>query len=244
LSLLLSIDTAGSACAVALSTSDDILAIRVVREPRSHSAKLVPLIREVVEDAGFQTRDIRAVAVSKGPGSYTGLRIGVSTAKGLAFGLDIPLVGVATFEALAWANLAGLSARLAPRTAHLLTTAVSKRNEVYWQMWQTDNDQATAQSEPKSDRYAEVADVLRKLKYPVILVGEGLEALRPVLEGSGVSVSVIELDESHLAIHGVSALGHRLLAEGRTEDVALFEPFYLKEFVARKGRSPFEKLPF
>ncbi|MFV1981642.1 MAG: tRNA (adenosine(37)-N6)-threonylcarbamoyltransferase complex dimerization subunit type 1 TsaB, partial [Rhodothermia bacterium] len=106
MNLLLSIDTAGSACAVALSTPDDLLAVRVLREPRIHSAKLVPLIREVVEDAGFQTRDIDAVAVSKGPGSYTGLRIGVSTAKGLAFGLDIPLVGVATFEALGWANRA------------------------------------------------------------------------------------------------------------------------------------------
>ena len=223
----------------------------MLHEPRVHSAQLVPLIRDVLVDAGYQRSDLGAVAVSKGPGSYTGLRIGVSTAKGLAFGLEIPIVGVATFDALAWANRAAPSAHpSSPRKlsglsrADLLTTAPSRRNEAYWQLWQVDTEFPIAVTAPRSDNFADVAEVLRKLNAPLILVGEGLEALRPVLEAAGVSVSVISPDESHRVIHGVSALGHHLVAEGKHEDVAQFEPFYLKEFVAKKGGSPFDRLPF
>jgi len=204
------------------------------------------LIREVVEEAGFQTYDIDAVAVSKGPGSFTGLRIGVSTAKGLAFGLDIPLVGVATFEALAWANRTLVFATNVPgrRQSSLVTTAPSRRDETYWQLWKVDADPPTPLTEPRSDLYREVGRRLREAELPITLVGEGADLLAAVLEEPDPPARVVGPEEMRPAIHGVTELGHRLLVKGRTEDVALFEPFYLKEFIARKGRSPFDRLPF
>ena len=211
---------------------------------------MVPLIREVVLDAGYQKRDIGAISVSKGPGSYTGLRIGVSTAKGLAFGLAIPLVGVATFEALAWANRHIGSPRREAATREpgkddvLVTTAPSRRNEAYWQLWRHDALVPVALTEPTSDTYDDVADALRRSNDFMTLAGDGAEILQAVLEKVGLSPVVLGVEELQPAIHGVSALGHRLIDLGQTEDVALFEPFYLKEFVALKGASPFDRLPF
>ena len=98
---ILSLETSTSICSVALHECGTLLALAEIKEPGAHAEKLVLLVDEVFEKAGLNFRDLDAVAVSQGPGSYTGLRIGVSTAKGIAYGLDIPLIGINTLQAMA-----------------------------------------------------------------------------------------------------------------------------------------------
>ena len=227
MSLLLSIDTAGSACAVALSRGEEITALRVLTEPRVHAAKLAPTIRDLAADHGG-LESIDAIAVSKGPGSYTGLRIGVSTAKGLAFALDVPLVGVQTFEALALANVGFVK-----DDATLATTAPSRRNEVYWQMWSRRDDAVVPVTEPVSDRITDVKEALEASGESIVVLGEG----------SGLLGRTPPAD-ARPAVRGVAVVGADRIRLGQVEDVISFEPYYLKEFVAKKPGSPFERLSF
>ncbi len=92
--------------------------------------------------------------------------------------------------------------------------------------------------------FDEVPAKLRRIEVGVTLIGDGADVLHRVLEDAGLPAAVLGSKEVRPAILGVSALGHRLLDDGNTEDVALFEPLYLKEFVAKKGGSPFDRLPF
>ena len=99
--VILLIETATEACSVALSRGTEIIAEKVITEPKRHAALLAPFIKEVTAKTGLSISDCSAVAVSEGPGSYTGLRVGVSTAKGLCFGAGIPLLSVGTLQILA-----------------------------------------------------------------------------------------------------------------------------------------------
>jgi tRNA threonylcarbamoyladenosine biosynthesis protein TsaB len=219
--------------------------MRVIREPRMHSSRLVPLIKEIVIESGRSIPDIGAIAVSKGPGSFTGLRIGVSTAKGMAYALGIPLVGVETFEALAHANT--YSDTDLHRTL-LVTIAPSRKNETYWQAWRLgapgDLRRPESTSEARSDTFEDAADMLLENSLPMTIVGPGADELLARIQYAGSDAMVIAPDDARPAVTGVSALGHELLALKQIEDVAQFEPFYLKAFVARKGGSPFDRLGF
>lgn len=99
--MILQIDTATSVCSVALSRAGETIAAVELDESNVHASKLTRLIEQVMRDASLQLSDLNAVAVSKGPGSYTGLRIGVSTAKGLCYGLEIPLIAIDSLHSLA-----------------------------------------------------------------------------------------------------------------------------------------------
>ena len=104
--LLLHIETATEVCSVALSEGDRLLAVCESADGNSHSKNLLPFIDELCRESGRALRDIDGVAVSVGPGSYTGLRIGVSTAKGIAYALQVPVMAVGTLESIAYGALA------------------------------------------------------------------------------------------------------------------------------------------
>lgn len=123
--MLLAIETATDVCAVALLDGDRVVATRETDVPRAHAARLAPMIAEVLGEAGVATRDLTTVAVSVGPGSFTGLRIGIGTATGLALATGAALVPVPTLDALA------LAARDAGLTGPLLAVLPSRRGEVF-----------------------------------------------------------------------------------------------------------------
>jgi len=104
------IETSTSLCSTALVDGDSIVCSRRSEEPRAHAGKTAVFVNEMLEEAGWKVADCDAVAVSAGPGSYTGLRVGVSTAKGLCFGAGIPLISVGTLDTLVWQYKDGLSA--------------------------------------------------------------------------------------------------------------------------------------
>ena len=193
------------------------------------------MVEDVLRRAGATVDDLGAVAVSAGPGSYTGLRIGVSTAKGLAFVSGAALVAVPSLEALAY------GARDVLAEGDLLVTAFrSRRGEVYAAAFERSADGlelvAAAAALPLADLPAWLPDHGGAL----VLAGEAAPTVADALDGAGRRLDGVRYRPS--ALH-VGALGQARRDGGQTEDVAAFEPDYLKAFVAKRGGDIFQRLP-
>jgi tRNA threonylcarbamoyladenosine biosynthesis protein TsaB len=221
---LLYIETSTAICSVALSVENKIFFEKISFDGPSHAALLGGYVEEAL--ALLKSRAVRpdAIAVSSGPGSYTGLRIGVSMAKGLCFGFDIPLISVPTLEILA----AKAIAQTAPEEASdSLYCAMldARRMEVYAALFdgnrQTVRD--TAADVVTADTYA---SFLRSHK--VFFLGNGAAKCREVI----ASPRAVFLEDVHPLAADMLPLAKERFLSGRFEDTAYFEPFYLKEFIA------------
>lgn len=186
---------------------------------------LTPLIGDIVAAHNHHMSDLEGVCVSKGPGSFTGLRIGVSTAKGLCYGLDVPLIGVETFEAMVVANR---SAMKSEGVSLVAAVAPSRKGESYWQVWSV-RESVQSVTVAASDSVAEIEEALASMTQKLTRLGFG---------------PLADVTPREPVVAGVAELGWQAFDDGRFENVALFEPYYLKEFVAKKGGSPFHRLPF
>ncbi len=240
---LLAIETATDVCSVALMQGDHVTVELALTRPRAHAENLTPMIREALRYGEVDSRDLDAVAVSSGPGSYTGLRIGVSTAKGLALAADARLVAVPSLEALA-ASVAPLAA---PGEA-VCALFKARRHEVYAAVFRVSekNNKLDVVAETTALELDDLPAWLPQGTGRLWLVGAGVPRAVSVLEDRFAG-ELRPLDPSRFApsAASVARLARPRLAEGRVEDLARFEPFYLKEFVAKKPQSSiFEKLPF
>lgn len=241
--MLLAIETSTNICSVALAQDNNILAEITLNRPRAHAENLVPLIHEIHNYAAVPLSSLEAIAVSSGPGSYTGLRIGVSTAKGLAYATSASLISVSSLEALA--------ARTSP-TADVNDVICplfnSRRDEVYASLFRvTSTKDLECVQQPAAISIANFHAWLTATSYPKIwLVGEGVPRCRPVLpQYEDLNVKALSPSAYAPSASAVARLAMKKLALGRVEDVAAFEPNYLKEFVAKKPKQTlFEKLPF
>ena len=233
--MLLALETATDVCSVALFDEGRLVGLGEVLRPRAHAALLAPLVRDVLAQADRSTDAVRAVAVSAGPGSYTGLRIGASTAKGLAWVNDAALVAVPSLEALA------LGAQDVLVGGDLLVTAFrSRRDEVYAAAFRPGDGGLAPAAEAAALPLDALPTWLPDFEGTLWIAGEA-----GVLVADALSVESRVLDPSRFrpsAAH-VGALGLMRLAAGGTVDVAAFEPDYLKDFVAERGGSIFERLP-
>ncbi|MFC3196633.1 tRNA (adenosine(37)-N6)-threonylcarbamoyltransferase complex dimerization subunit type 1 TsaB [Parapedobacter deserti] len=223
--VILQIETATQVCSIALAANGVTIVSHDVDEPNVHAAKLTLLIMEVMRSNGLSFSDLAAVAVSKGPGSYTGLRIGVSTAKGLCYAADLPLIGVDTLAGMAEGFLASYAGQIDENT-RLCPMIDARRMEVY------------------SAVYSDQLEPIRPTR-AVIIDDQSFDSLAPhqrtILFGSGVD-KLVERFAGHEQVTVVpgfknsaghlSRLAYRALADGLLEDVAYFEPYYLKDFVA------------
>ncbi len=228
MSLLLNIETSTAVCSVALSKNGKLLGLKEDTAGMKHASHLTLFIEEVLSENNLKVTDLDAVAISMGPGSYTGLRIGVSTAKGICYGANIPLIAVSTLQSLTkqvLANKAYLNDLKDIETAYFCPMIDARRMEVYTAFY--DNN-AILKREIAAEIIDEnsFAELLQKRE--MVFFGDGAKKCKPVLEGdSGIFIDNIE----------ASALGMIELAEQKFqrkqfEDVAYFEPFYLKDFVA------------
>jgi len=233
--LILSIDTSDRELGVDVSVGGESLSRRVSSEPRIHASMLVPTILEVLLQSGKVMKDLDAVAVASGPGSYTGLRIGASTAKGLSFALGIPLIAVPTMHALATAF------RDLKNRAALVTCLPSRKGEVYAQIWDVAESPA-ALTDVVVLTVEELPDFLvTSGRNEFVAIGSGAESLLRATAGlSMVKTNNAPGDAERSTVDGVAVLAFQRFMSGGFEDVARFEPFYLNEFVAKKGSSPFE----
>jgi len=227
--LILHIETATDICSVAISEGDRQLSLVESGQERSHARLLNSFIRQAMKEADLTFKDLQGIAVSKGPGSYTGLRIGVSTAKGLAYSLEIPLLASGTLENMASGSASNkeVAKLISEHGTNLLLCPMldARRMEVYSGFYTVENS-----------LFREVsADIIDKESYRSIL-----ESHQVCFFGNGADKCKADLDHSNAHfIDGINPSASSMISPvlGRFrkklfEDVAYFEPFYLKNFIA------------
>ena len=220
-------ETATPVCSVALNEACCTLALRETEGQNAHSEKITNFIREAMETAKIDYRQLDAVAVSKGPGSYTGLRIGVSTAKGICYAADLPLMAIDTLEAMAYGMKEKLNSQIAENDL-LIPMIDARRMEVYAAIFDAklNKIQDTAALVIDENSFEEL-----QKDHHLWLFGDGAPKLKKVFENQ-TNISIIEGFKPSAAF--MRPLAEKALREKDFVDVAYFEPFYLKDFVAGK----------
>ena len=226
--MILSIETSTKACSVALHNEGMLLAESTLYVDKSHSEKLALLIKDLLSYADITTQELKAVAVSSGPGSYTGLRIGTSTAKGLCFALNIPLLAISTLKAMAFGVAKSLTEEV------LLCPMIdARRMEVYSLLATKELSiiHPTAAKVIDKDSYS---DQLSNQK--ILFFGNGAAKCEPTL---GENPNAIFSTIQSISAVAVGELAWIKFEQNEFEDLAYFEPEYLKEFKAIKPKNLF-----
>ena len=223
MSCILHIETSTNVCSVALSQDGTCLTHKESHEGPSHATLLAPFVEEVLSFADSHAIPLDAVAVSQGPGSYTGLRIGASTAKGLCYGRRLPPIAIPTLQLLCTPVL--LYQEELPDDALLCPMIDARRMEVYAALYDRSlhETRATQADIVTADTYHEYLD-----RQPVYFFGNGAEKCRKVIAHPNAHF----IDNIYPAARYMFPLAERALGRKQIEDVAYFEPFYLKDFVA------------
>lgn len=228
---ILCIETGTDVCSVGIARDGELISLRESDEGRDHARKAALFVDELLHETGIAPDELDAVAVGKGPGSYTGLRIGVSFAKGLCYGLGKPLLAVGSLDALAEVARedyrAGILSVDGWDRALLCPMVDARRMEVYAQVF----DSAGA---PQSEVVAEVVSggsfaAFRSSARPFVIFGSGARKCTEALPDA----LFVEVAPS---ARGLARLAQQAFTAGRTEDVAYFEPFYLKDFVVTTSK--------
>ncbi len=209
-------------CSVALHQDTQLLAATELHRQQSHSSQLTLMIEGLLLHNDYTLQDLAAVAVSKGPGSYTGLRIGVATAKGLAFGLDIPLVAVDTLQAMA--EQIFIQNPQAPYACPMID---ARRMEVYCALYAKDHTvvsptQALILEPDTFDEYLAQA--------PIYFGGNGAAKFAPLKTAQPNAVFLPQLYPNAAAMGTLAAAAYQ---DQQWEDLAYFEPYYLKDFMVK-----------
>ncbi len=214
------IETSTALCSTALSVDGRIVSERRDSE-RRHASLTAPFVKEMLDEQGLSVKDCDAVCVGMGPGSYTGLRVGVSTAKGLCFGAGIPMIAVGSLDTLVWQAIGrGL---LPDGCRHIVPMIDARRMEVYTAVFSVDGAQIT-ETEPKVVDAGSFSDILSE--GPVLFIGDGASKCSPVLTSPNAFFVQACPEASSMLVPA-----EKKLAASLFEDTAYFEPFYLKEFV-------------
>ncbi|MFB9053331.1 tRNA (adenosine(37)-N6)-threonylcarbamoyltransferase complex dimerization subunit type 1 TsaB [Formosa undariae] len=223
MALLLNIETATTNCSVSLSKDGETFALKEDNDKGySHAERLHVYIKALFEENNIESSQIDAVAISKGPGSYTGLRIGVSAAKGLCFALDKPLISISTLEALAH--------QVKTVEGVIVPMLDARRMEVYASVFDSNYNEIR-------EIKAEVLDADSYASYleqgKVYFVGNGVEKTKTIINHP----NAVFVDDKLPSAREMGALADVKHKKSDTEDVAYFEPYYLKDFVALKPKA-------
>lgn len=227
MSLILGIETATKMCSVAISRDGELLSIKEIGGEYSHSENLNHFIELVCNEAKITLNQLDAIAVSKGPGSYTGLRIGVSTAKGLCYGLDKPLIAVDTLKALTLAVIDSLPSADGEGWGGAFCPMIdARRMEVYTAIYNSKFEMVESISAKIIDEnsFANFLDINK-----VVFFGDGAEKCKSTI---GNHPNAIFIDNVEPSAKYVNQLAFEKFNNQQFEDVAYFEPYYLKEFLA------------
>lgn len=225
--MILCLETATPVCSVALNASCCTLASRETEGQNAHSEKITNFIQSVMEEVGIDYAQLNAVAVSKGPGSYTGLRIGVSTAKGICYAADLPLMAIDTLEAMAYGIKEKLGSQIQDNDL-LIPMIDARRMEVYAAVFDANLNKINDTSALIIDENA--FKDLRK-EHHLWLFGDGAPKLAKTFSNCH-EISIVEGFKPSATFMRV--LAEKALQKRDFVDVAYFEPFYLKDFIAGK----------
>lgn len=229
MALILSIETATAVCSVCLSDGDKILGLKETSEHNSHSRVVAVFIDELLKETGIDKQKLDAVAVSKGPGSFTGLRIGVSTAKGLCYALDIPLIAVETLEAMAFGMKKIPLTENRKHPVIYIPMIDARRMEVYTSIFNNKLERLKETSAEiiTSGSFSDLQEANH-----LVLAGDGAEKCRKVLIHRNITI----IDNFGTSASFLVEPANSLFEKGIFENTAYFEPFYLKDFIAGKPR--------
>ena len=217
MALILNIETSTKNCSVCLAKDGAILALRELNDGNySHAEKLHPFIKEVTEEAKISLTEIDAVAVSKGPGSYTGLRIGVSAAKGLCFSLGKPLIAIETLEALSY--------KVHIEQGLIVPMLDARRMEVYSAIFDSKHQKIRV---IKAEVIDETSFLDELNSCEVYFVGDGAEKCKTIIKHD----NAFFIGDTYPSAIEMAKLSYVKYKKSDIEDVAYFEPFYLKDFV-------------
>jgi len=222
MALILNLETATTNCSVSIAKEGKILTIKEQNSANySHSEQLHNFIKEVVEEASLSFTDLEAIAVSKGPGSYTGLRIGVSAAKGLCFSLDLPLISIPTLESMAYqSNI---------NNGCIIPVLDARRMEVYSAVFNQDLKEVreTRAEIIDENSFQEFAE-----KGTVHLIGNGATKCEELLKHPNFSFDTLAIPSAR----EMCPLSYEKFVLANFEDVAYFEPYYLKNFILQQKK--------
>lgn len=222
--LILCLDTATDICSVALARAAQVIAFRENSDGNSHARTLLPFVEEALNEARIKPQDLSAVAVSMGPGSYTGLRIGTSTAKGLCYALNIPLIAIPTLQIIA----AGAAANQAADSNIVFCPMLdARRMEVFTALYDRDlNAISDVQSYIVNENtFAKILDA-----HPTVFCGNGFEKCRHLLQNHPNAI----FNATPLSARNMPRIAMEKLTDNQFEDIAYFTPLYGKDYIAAK----------
>jgi tRNA threonylcarbamoyladenosine biosynthesis protein TsaB len=245
--LILHIETATNVCSIALAGDGELLSWKESSLKNSHAAVITEFIADVTKSTNHELSSIDAIAVSKGPGSYTGLRIGVATAKGLCYALDKPLIAVPTLESMAYGiqnsefriqnslmasgiRESAVGSRQSAVKLLICPMIDARRMEVYYALYDTDGHEIR---ETRAEIIEEnsFSDLLSD--HTIIFGGDGSMKCREVLKSQK---NAVFLDNFEASAKFMISLAEEKFNKKEFEDLAYFEPYYLKDFIAAKAR--------
>ena len=225
MAFILNIETTTTNCSVSLSFEGETLVLKEdYNNNYSHAERLHVYIDAILKEANIKKSQLDAIAVSKGPGSYTGLRIGVSAAKGLCFALDKPLISISTLESLAH--------QVDITDGCIVSMLDARRLEVYSAVFDTSYNQIR-------ETQAQVLDEASFARYldtnKVTFIGNGVPKTKELISHN----NAIFIDDKLPSANELSQLAYNKYKKNDIEDLAYFEPYYLKDFVALKSKPKF-----
>ena len=226
---LLVLDSSGLVASVALIEDDRLIAEYTTGNKLTHSQTLLPMLNEVIKRTSFEMEDIDAIAVAKGPGSFTGLRIGAATAKGLGLALNKPIVPVPTVDGLAY-QLFGTSKIICPMMD-------ARRKQVYTGFYRFEGGEMKVLKEQCAQSVEDTLDKLRKYNEPVIFLGDGVPVYHDeIMEKMGESAIFAPAHANRQRAAAVGALAQVYFAQGIYESADEFVPDYLRKSQAERER--------
>ncbi|MBU7008439.1 tRNA (adenosine(37)-N6)-threonylcarbamoyltransferase complex dimerization subunit type 1 TsaB [Phosphitispora fastidiosa] len=219
---ILGIDTATRVAGAAVAGDDRLVSERFIHNLKTHSQNIIPMIQQVLDDAGIKPAELDGIAVTSGPGSFTGLRIGMAVAKTMGQALDIPVVGVSTLRVLAW-NYYRASGLICP-------VLDARRNEVYAGIYGSGPEGLEELVRPAAMPVEQLLDELSRYRENVIFLGDGVPVYRDtIITRLGSRALFGTMINSFPRAGAAAELGMVQLQQGQTEDYTFMQPVYLRK---------------
>ena len=232
---ILGIDSSGLVATVAIQSDDILVGEYTIHNKKTHSQTLLPMIQDMLRMAEVPVEELDAIAVAAGPGSFTGLRIGAATAKGLGQALNIPLVAVSSLEGLAY-NLAGADALVCP-------IMDARRNQAYYGIYDVSGEMPVVVAEQDAAPIDTVLQKVRETGREIIFVGDGVPVFaNRIAEEEGLAYRLGADNVRYQKASSVAALGRKYMEQGKGVPAERFVPIYLRLSQAERERMEKENI--
>ena len=228
--MIICLETATNICSVALCDSAGVISLKESNQSKTHASLLTVFIEEILKENGIRARDLEAIAVSKGPGSYTGLRIGVSVAKGIAYAASIPLIGIETTLSMFW----GISVKRiknpeTDKNTLFFPMLDARRMEIYYAIYDASGKKIKDISAEiiTEDSFSNIPESQK-----IIIFGEGAAKCKKIVTRANIDFD----DDFIISASHMQKPVSQAFQDCLFEDIAYFEPLYLKDFITSKPR--------